>query len=120
MSKRQIDNIDAAAAWSGEGKDAGHTVQALPQPIVEQAWIELNYPDPTPLAVVLRDVAKWSGFAFVMESHTNVRVQIFSANKLSVPQAYELFLAALAVAGLRAVQSGRIVKIVPPTLPMAV
>lgn len=119
MSKRQIDNLDAATAAT-QMRDGYSVTEPLHVPQEHEVWIELNYPDPTPLAIVVRDVAKWSGLAFVMESHTNVKIQIFSATKLSLPQAYELFLAALAVTGLRAVQVGRIVKIVPPSLPTAV
>jgi hypothetical protein len=48
-----------------------------------------------------------------MEPATNVKIQIFAAEKLDVEAAWELFLASLSVVGLRAVQVGRVVKIVP-------
>lgn len=89
--------------------------RAAEQPIKILA-IDVNYPDPTHLSQILRDVAKWSGFAFVMEPATNVRLQIFAPLKLPPHQAYELFLASLSVVGLRAVQIGKVVKIVPVTL----
>lgn len=85
-----------------------------------QVMVEIHYPDPTPLSVVLRDVARWSGLNFVMESSTNTRVQIFAPRRQPLLQAYELFLAALAVANLRAVVVGTAIKIVPYSLPTAV
>lgn len=82
------------------------------KPRAIEATVELNYPEPTALSHILKDVARWSGQAFVMEPSLNAKVQIFAARRMTPAQAYELFLASLTVVNLRAVQSGSVVKIV--------
>ena len=118
MADRDIHKLDAAfeskvdPPKGDDHLELSSTVEKPPKP----APVEVNYPDPTPLSHILKDVAKWSGLSFVMEPAANVRLQIFAASKLPPHQAYELFLASLSVVGLRAVQIGKVVKIVPMTL----
>jgi len=69
---------------------------------------------------VLRDVSRWSGYNFVMEPSLNTKIQIFAPRRLKFNEAYDVFLASLAVINLRAVQIGNVVKIVPVTLIIAV
>lgn len=128
MAKRNVEKLEFVPPPEGEAVPAAGV--ALAPPAAAHAppeasasltpLVDVNYPEPTPLAVVVRDVAKWSGLCFVMESSCNVRVQIFAPKKQPLHHGYELFLAALAVAGLRTVQVGNVVKIVPPSLPAAV
>lgn len=117
MSDRDIKKLDEAFDRMPQ-PDKG-PVPADPRsaalPASRPPAITVDYPDPTQLSQILRDVAKWSGYAFVMEPATNVRLQIFAPERLAPHQAYELFLASLSVVGLRAVQIGKVVKIVPVT-----
>ena len=119
MTKRNVEKLERSGppgdAASGELVQSQEPTFAASLPLVD-----VHYPDPTPLTVVVRDVARWSGLCFVMTSQINLNVQIFAPHRQSPHHAYELFLAALAVAGLRTVQVGSVVKIVPPSLPTAV
>ena len=92
---------------------------AQPVKTVVSHQVDINYPDPTLLSVIIKDVAKWSGHSFVMDPAVNVKLQIFSAHKMPAKDAYDLFLASLSVVNLRAVQIGAIVKIVPLVLVVA-
>ena len=105
MAERQIENLETPPPES-QGT----------RPI---ATISLNFPEPTPLSTILRDVAKWSGYSFVMEPSINVKLQIFAPHPLSRDDAYRLFLTSLSVVQLRAVQIEQVVKIVPVTLVVA-
>lgn len=109
MGQRPIEILDDLNQ-NGTGTES---VEATPDVLVE-----LNYPEPTPLGVILRDVARWSGQSFVMEPSVNAKLQIFSPRKQSKAQAWELFLTSLSVVGLRAVQIGRVVKVVPAGFPV--
>ncbi len=113
MGERHIENLDDVQADTPQDRPAPI---AIPVPVPIEVLVDVNYPEPTLLSVVIRDVAKWSGQCFVMEPSVNAKIQIFAANKQTLGQAYELFLASLSVVGLRAVQVGRVVKIVPVTL----
>jgi hypothetical protein len=116
-STDSIDHIDSAA----EGGTATGTASLQRLARVEQpANIDLNYPDPTALAAIIRDVSRWSGQAFVMEPNLNVKVQIFAPGKLTYNDAWDLFLASLSVVNLRAVQIGKVVKIVTSQTVIAV
>ncbi len=108
MAERQIENLDT-----------NPSMDPPPQHKSEVVKISLNFPDPTPLSMILRDVAKWSGLSFVMEPSVNVKLQIFAPHPLIQDDAYRLFLTSLSVVGLRAVQVGQVVKIVPVTLVVA-
>lgn len=117
MGERDIGNLDQVP----EGAERPVTPPA-PEKVVRlepaptPPLVELNYPEPTLLSIVIRDVARWSRMAFVMEPSVNTRIQIFSPRKMPPSEAYDLFLASLAVVSLRAVQTGHVVKIVPITL----
>lgn len=74
--------------------------------------VDLHYPEPTLLSIIVKDVAKWADLAFIMEPTVNSKIQIFAPRRLTQEEAYELFLASLSVVGLRAVRKGSIVKIV--------
>lgn len=116
MSERRIEDLDGVS--EGKAKD-------LPPPpkVVEAespaAVVDINYPEPTALSMIVRDVSKWSGQCFVMEPSVNAKLQIFAPRKLSRGDAYELFLASLSVVNLRAVQVGKIVKIVQVSVVVA-
>lgn len=119
MAKRNVEKLEVP------GPPPDKPGEVVVEPLVATVekplpLIDVHYPDPTPLAVVVRDVARWSGLCFVMTSQVNLNVQIFAPNKQPPHHAYELFLAALAVVGLRTVQVGHVVKIVPPSLPTVV
>jgi len=75
----------------------------------------VNYNRPTPLSLVIADISVWTGLTFVIEPALDTSVQIFSARLLKKEEAYEAFIAALKVVGLRASQqSGEsVVKILP-------
>jgi hypothetical protein len=128
LAKRNVEKLEIVPPPEAGGTPAAADAPASaaatpPTPVASVSvapLVDVNYPEPTPLSVVVRDVAKWSGLCFVMESSCNVRVQIFAPKKQPLHHGYELFLAALAVAGLRTVQVGNVVKIVPPSLPAAV
>ena len=116
MGERIIDHIDGLEAGTAEPTVAAPPApQGLPPP----PTVDVNYPEPTALSQILRDVAKWSGQCFVMEPSANVKLQIFAPAKLTKPKAYQLFLASLSVVNLRAVQVGDAVKIVPAGLPVS-
>ena len=115
MANRSIDNIESIPPEEPAG------TQVVPPVVMRPAaTIEMNYPDPTLLSTVLRDVSKWSGYNFVMEPNLNTKIQIFAPRKMLFGEAYDLFLASLAVINLRAVQVGSVVKVVPVTLILAV
>ena len=115
MGERQIENLDGMAVEPD--KDAVNATATIPIPLPRpEVLVDVNYPEPTQLSVVIRDVAKWSGQCFVMEPSVNGKIQIFAPHRQTLGQAYELFLASLSVVGLRAVQVGHVVKIVPVTL----
>jgi general secretion pathway protein D len=121
VAERDIKKLDSAFEGQmdppkGESRAEGLSAQEKVLRPSVPAPVDINYPDPTHLSHILKDVAKWSGLSFVMEPAANVRLQIFAASKLPPHQAYELFLASLSVVGLRAVQIGKVVKIVPITL----
>jgi general secretion pathway protein D len=111
MGERSIENLeslDGAASKSEARVDVVPVkLPAPPEPV------EINYPDPTVLSTIVRDVARWSGRNFVMEPGVNAKLQIFAPRKLPPQKAYDLFITSLSVVGLRAVQVGEVVKIVP-------
>ena len=86
---------------------------------LEETLVEVNYPEPTLLTAIVKDVSRWSGHCFVMEPSLNTKLQIFAPRKMTQSDAYELFLASLSVVNLRAVQVGKVVKIVPVTVVVA-
>ena len=114
----QLDGLSGDAPEAGVQPETRHAaadaVKGVLQAVVKEAvLVDLNYPNPTLLSLIIKDVAHWSGHCFVMEPAINTRLQIFAPHKLESKEAYELFLASLSVVGLRAVQLGSIVKIVP-------
>jgi len=121
MVARDTDSLDHLP---DEGPVAPETPERFPSPspspsvtrTVEPVLVDVNYPDPTLLSEIVRDVARWSDQSFVMEPSVNVKLQIFAPRRLPRDDAYALFLASLSVVSLRAVQIGRIVKIVPVSL----
>ncbi|MBM4251829.1 MAG: hypothetical protein FJ146_07640 [Deltaproteobacteria bacterium] len=122
MAGRSTDNLDDLPAGEPSSSPTGTQVatSAVPLRPAPVPIIEMNYPDPTLLSVVLRDVSKWSGYNFVMEPSLNTKIQIFAPRRMLFNEAYDLFLASLAVVNLRAVQLGNVVKVVPVTLILAV
>jgi len=111
MAERDIDKIaELETTRVAESLD----LPPPPAPVkAAQTMVDINYPDPTLLSLIIRDVAKWSSHCFVMDPSVNVKLQIFSPHKQATKDAYLLFLASLSVVNLRAVQIGGIVKIVP-------
>jgi hypothetical protein len=79
---------------------------------IQAKTVDLHYPEPTLLSIIVKDVAQWTELAFIMEPTVNSKIQIFAPRRLSQEEAYDLFLASLSVVGLRAVRKGSIVKIV--------
>jgi hypothetical protein len=112
-STETIDHLDGADT----SVPATRTNVTKIEPVL---MVDINYPDPTPLATIIRDVSRWSGQAFVMEPNLNARIQIFAPHKMTHDDAWNLFLASLSVVGLRAVQIGKIVKVVPSQTSIAV
>jgi len=108
-----IDHLDEADASSPGNRPVLKKIE----PVI---MVEINYPEPTALAIIIRDVSRWSGQAFVMEPNLNARIQIFAPHKMTHDDAWNLFLASLSVVNLRAVQIGKIVKIVPAQTTIAV
>ena len=116
MASRSTENLDHLAEDRG---NMPTPVEVTGVAVTETATIDLNYPDPTLLSTVLRDVSRWSGYSFVLEPRLNAKIQIFAPRRLRPKEAYEVFLASLSVLNLRAVQVGQVVKIVPITLIIA-
>ena len=111
MGQRRIDDIEnLAVANETEADVAEANKEAAKSPL-----IIINYPRPTSLSTVLRDVSQWTGICFVMEPAADTKIQIFAPKALPPEEAYEAFIASLRVVGLRAVQqSGEsVVKILP-------
>ena len=119
MASRNIESIERVEGEINKSTNSGNQIQSLTK-LESVELIAVNYPDPTTLAVIIRDVSRWSGQAFVMEPTLNARIQIFAPNKMSYDDAWNLFLASLTVVNLRAVQIGKIVKIVPSQTVIAV
>ena len=122
MGERKIDGLDGigdAIKGAPDKKAARPKSDATPPAAHEKrdepALVDVNYPEPTSIARVVRDVARWSGQAFVMEPRIDAKIQIFAPQRLRPGQAYDLFLASLSVLGLRAVQVNGVVKIVNVT-----
>ena len=123
MAERNIDDLEAQAKIQADAKKAdaaaGRSAKRADKVAVaveaprQAELVDVNYPEPTPIAKVVKDVARWSGQAFVMEPKLDAKIQIFAPQKLRPSQAYELFMASLSVLNLRAVKIGEVVKIVP-------
>lgn len=118
MGERDISSLEGVPPQEAPAATPAKAAARPPraEPSVPPPAVELNYPDPTLLSIVVRDVARWSRLAFVMEPTVNTKIQIFAPRKMQPAEAYDLFLASLGVVGLRAVQSGSVVKIVPVSL----
>jgi hypothetical protein len=120
MGERSTANLDQVGDAGGSGGREPAVETRPPAPPVRRdpppVQVELNYPEPTLLSVVIRDVARWSRLSFVMEPTVNTKIQIFAPRRMAPSEAYDLFLASLAVVNLRAVQMGQVVKIVPVTI----
>jgi hypothetical protein len=129
MQGRRIENLDDVEGTGNEAGTDGATAKApasapTPSPRKAEAaaaleLVEFHYPEPTPLSVILKDVSRWSRFAIVLEPSANARLQVFAPRRLPQREAWDLFLAALSVVGLRAVQVGQVVKIVPSSIIVA-
>lgn len=118
MPQRSTDSLDVPPpeeATPSTLARPGAPANTNQPPKLVSALVELNYPDPTPLSMIVRDVARWSGRNFVMEPSLACKLQIFAPRRLTQGEAYDLFLSSLSVVGLRAVQIGNMVKIVPVT-----
>ena len=102
MGERKIGNLNQVGGEPAPPTEGGQ----------RSALVSVDYAEPTSLALILRDIAHWSGRAFVMEPNVQVRLQIFAPRELPPDEAYDIFLASLSVVGLRAVQVGQVVKIV--------
>ena len=113
MGERNIENIEkveveAKPSPKEEKADENGVIQSSP-------LIDVNYSKPTPVSNVVADVSEWTGITFVMEPAQDTFIQIFSSRLLPKEEAYEAFIAALRVVGLRATQQKgeNIVKILP-------
>jgi general secretion pathway protein D len=115
MGERKIDGLEGIGEAMKAVADAKATARAPKAAEPEPALVDVNYPEPTSIAKVVRDVSRWSGKAFVMEPRLDAKIQIFAPQRLKAGQAYDLFLASLSVLGLRAVQVNGVVKIVQVT-----
>jgi hypothetical protein len=125
VAERKIDDIDNLSGLSQETRAKASAAAATShpvhhfatlvaaEPVAPPAPVDINYPEPALLSTIVRDVAKWSGRNFVMEPGINTKLQIFAPRKLPPQKAYDLFITSLSVVGLRAVQVGEVVKIVP-------
>lgn len=114
MAERKVAELDRFITGSGRGVATGRDladvslkIPTAPDPV------DINYPDATALTSIVKDVATWSGRNFVMEPGINTKLQIFAPRKLAPQKAYDLFITSLSVVGLRAVQVGEVIKIVP-------
>jgi general secretion pathway protein D len=67
------------------------------------------------LPVFVRFISELSGKNFVLDERINGKITLFSANKVTVSQAYNMFLAALEVRGLALVPRGDVIQIVQTT-----
>ena len=112
MTARNINNLETEPA--GESKaEPVVAVEAKAPPEARPVRVMLHYPEPTMVAQILRDVAKWSGQCFVMEPGLNRPLQIFAPQPLPPERAYLMLINSLSVVQLRAVELETIVKIVP-------
>lgn len=87
----------------------------MPEKVVAGAEpaISLHFPKPTSLSSIIEEVAVWSDYNFVMEPSLNRAIQIFAPRKLVKSDAFNLFVASLETAGLRAIiVDAKVVKIV--------
>ncbi len=116
MSDRRTENLEGID--DGKSKDVPQPPKVV-EPEALAAVVDINYPEPTALSMIVKDVSRWSGHCFVMEPSLNAKLQIFAPRKLSRGDAYEIFLASLSVVNLRAVQIGKIVKIVQVSVVVA-
>lgn len=107
--------LSASLSSSSSLKAGSSTSSHGPQQNGKQpaTQVSVDYPTPTPLSTIIKDVAQWSGKVFVMEPTSNVKLQIFASTPLSKQQAWLTFLASLSVINLRAVETDQVVKIVP-------
>ena len=108
MANRDIREIDDVPAAEEETKalQPKRAVKAV-------RLVEVNYPEPTPLSQIVRDVSQWSGECFAMDPQVNAKLQIFAPHKMDEKAALDLFFASLSIVGLRAVKVGPVTKIVP-------
>lgn len=117
MGERNIDDLEAAEPPKAEPKVVAPAPVKPGRTAEAEKLVDVNYPEPTSIAKIVRDVARWSGQSFVMEPRLDAKIQIFAPKPLRPSEAYQLFQASLQVLGLRAVQlgtpSGIVVKIVP-------
>ena len=108
MAERDISEIDEVPAAASDQPIA--VPRRLPKSI---RMVEINYPEPTLLSQILRDVSAWSGECFAMDPQVNAKLQIFAPHNMEEKSAFDLFLASLSIIGLRAVRVGPVTKIVP-------
>lgn len=114
MANRRIENLEHLSQDEAPASQEKEAEFPLPGPPTEMpAFVDVNYPYPTLLSTVLRDVSRWSGRVFVMEPKVNTKIQIFAGRKVTPEEAYKLLLSALSVVRLRAVAVDDVIKIVP-------
>lgn len=61
--------------------------------------VSIDYPEPTEISKIIRDVSKWSGRRNVIDDLTTGTVQIFSPKPISPDFAYRVYLIALSTLG---------------------
>src|SRR5574341_443438 len=88
------------------------------QPVQRPVKVTMDFND-VDLAVFVRFMSELTGKNFVLDEKATGKVTVFSPTKVTVPQAYDMFLAALEVRRLTAIPKGDIIQIamvseVPP------
>jgi hypothetical protein len=96
---------------TGEGREVPQDIRKKSRatPIL----ISMNYPNPTWLSDIIKNVARWTDRSFVMEPSLNTSLQIFAPRPMTPDAAYHLFIASLSTVGLRAIDVEGVVKVVP-------
>ncbi|MFK7873667.1 MAG: hypothetical protein AB8C84_10980 [Oligoflexales bacterium] len=89
----------------GDGESSQPAVTHEPAVVAEAPLktVSMHYPSPTPLSKILKDVAKWSDWSFIVSPDLDRHLQIISPRYVDVSTGMGLFQAAIESVGLRMV-----------------
>ncbi|NJL58577.1 MAG: hypothetical protein HC887_01905 [Desulfobacteraceae bacterium] len=87
------------------------TIPSFAQNSAER-FVSIDFND-VELSVFIKFISELTGKNFIVDSRVKAKVSIISPSKISVDEAYKVFLSVLEVHGFATVQSGEVIKVVP-------
>jgi len=98
--------------WSHQGLLLLLMLLCLTAPAVAGGKITLNFKD-ADIKSVIKFVSEFSGKNFLVDNRVRGTVSVVSPTPISEKDAYDVFLSVLEMNGFAAVQSGKVIKIIP-------